>query len=439
MAAVLPSGCQRAQSSDAPSGPKALPVKVGAPLSSSVTDFEEFPGKIDAIKTVEIRARVTGYLDKVLFTEGAEVKEGDPLFIIDPRTYRADFDRATANLREAKVHLTRLEADYKRAQTLLPSRAIAQEDFDKIEGDRNEAAAAVSVAEATLATARLNLDFTTVHAPISGRISRQLIDPGNLVRADETPLTMLVSQDPIYCYFDVDERTTLRVRRLIETGRVKSARDTSVKVLLQLADEEGDTFPHEGVVNFIDNRLVAETGTLRFRARFDNSKRLLSPGMFARVRIPVGDPHPSILVSERAFGSNQGQKFLYVVNGKGEVEYRHVTVGALRDGLRVVESGLKLKEKVIMSGLQLVKEGMAVTPTDVAMTGQEPSEPGPLGATRDSPASEERSTPAKSPAAASSASAGPAPKMKGELHEAHAPMATASPVSTSASAAGSRQ
>lgn len=344
-------------------------VLVGTPVVREITDFEEFPGQIQAVKTIVVRPRVTGYLDRVMFKEGTEVREGEPLFVIDQRTYQALFEQAQANLLQARAHLARLEADYKRAETLVPTRAISQEDFDKVAGDRAEAAAGVKVAEASLQSAKLNLDFTVVTAKISGRISRQLIDPGNLARADETPLTTIVSLDPMYAYFDVDERTMLRVRRLIRDGKVRSARETEVKVLLGLVDEQG--FPHEGTIDFIENQLDASSGTLRLRGRFPNPKGILSPGMFVRIRVPIGDPHQAILVSERALGADQGEKFIYVVDDDNKAIYRRVQVGALWEGLRVIESGLTTSERVILSGLQRVKAGGLVNPKVISMTGDE--------------------------------------------------------------------
>jgi RND family efflux transporter MFP subunit len=336
-------------------------VEVGLPVTGQIVDHEDFTGRTDAMKSIDVRARVTGYLDKVMFREGFDVKEGDTLFLIDPRTYQADYDRAVANLAQAKAHLIRVEADYQRAQTLIQGQAIAKADYDLALGDRNEASAMVGVAAAALNTATLNLGFTKVTAPVSGRISRQNIDPGNMVVADTTILTTVVSLDPIYAYFDVDERATLRFRRLMEAGKVKSAREGKAPVFLGLADED-DRYPHEGLINFVDNRLDPSTGTLRLRGIFDNHTGFLAPGMFVRVRVPIGQPHAAILATERAIGSDQGQKFLYVLNDKNEVVYREVQIGAVENGLRVIESGLAPGERFIVNGLQRVKPGQTVQP-----------------------------------------------------------------------------
>jgi RND family efflux transporter MFP subunit len=359
-------GCNRSQTKLPPT--TAAKVLVSTPITGTVTDYEEFTGQTEAMRTILVRARVTGYLDRVLFTEGAEVKQGDSLFVIDQRTYQAEVDRAQANLTQARAHLARLQLDYNRFEKLLPTKAISQEDFDKASGDRDEAAAAVKVAEAALQSARLNLDFTTVRAPISGRISRQMIDAGNMVRADDTPLTTIVSLDSIYAYFDVDERTMLRIRRLFQAGKIKAEKEFQVKVELGLTDEEG--FPHQGTVNFVDNRLDVTTGTLRLRAVVDNKRQLFSPGMFVRIRLPVGEPHTAMLVAEQAVGSDQGNKFVYVVNGKQEVMLRRVRAGSLHNGMRVIEDGLTMGERVILSGLQRVRPGLTVDPKVVEMTGQ---------------------------------------------------------------------
>jgi RND family efflux transporter MFP subunit len=282
--------------------------------------------------------------------------------LIDPRTYQADYDSKVANLAQARAHLTHLEANYKRAQSLIAKLAISQADFDQAVGDRDEAEAAVRVAEAALHTSDLNLQWTRVLAPISGRISRQNIDPGgNMVKADDTVLTTIVSLDPMYAYFDVDEASTLRFRRLLEAGKVKSAREGKAPVYLGLADED-DKFPHEGTIDFVDNRLNPSTGTLRLRGKFDNHKQFLAPGMFVRIRVPIGQTHPAILATERAIGSDQGQKFLYVLDEKNQVVYREVQIGAFQNGLRVIESGLGPDERFIINGLQRVKPGDTVQP-----------------------------------------------------------------------------
>jgi RND family efflux transporter MFP subunit len=339
---------------------KPIEVLFANPVTRSVTEYEEFTGRTEAVRTVELRARVTGYLDKAYFKDGADVKEGDELFEIDPRTYSAEVDRAAANLSVNEAHLTRIETDYQRDLVLLKQQALSQEEFDRVVGDRAEATAAVRVAKAGLAVAKLNLGFTKVMAPVSGRISRTMIDPGNLVKADETMLTTIVTRDPIYAYFDVDERTLLRLRRLVQEGKRKSSRETTIPLDIGLTDEDG--FSMTGSIDFVDNRLVSNTGTLRVRGLIPNPKGLLSPGLFVRVRMPVGEAKASIMIPEQSLGTDQGQKFIYVVDDKNVVQYRKVKIGAMQDGLRVIEQGVGPGERIVVSGLQRVRPGVTVDP-----------------------------------------------------------------------------
>ncbi len=298
-------GCNRSQQKPPPPPPPE--VTYGKPESQKVTDYEEFTGHTEARRSIVVQAMVTGYLDRVLFKEGEVVAQDAPLFKIDPRIYQAQLDQSKANLDQAKAHLKRLELDLQRAKTLLPTRAIAQSDYDKAEGDRNEAAAAVEVAEAAKNLAQQNLDFTTITASISGRVSRQMIDPGNMVKANETPLTRIVSPDRMYIYFDVDERTTIRIRRLIDEGKIASAERATLTIDYSLADETG--FPHSANVNFVDNSIDSSTGTWRLRAVIEKPDTLLLPNMFLRVRVPIGKPYDALLVPERALGTDQGVTF----------------------------------------------------------------------------------------------------------------------------------
>jgi RND family efflux transporter MFP subunit len=341
-------------------------VIVTRPVLKEVVDYEDFTGWTRAVADVEVRARVTGYLEKVLFTEGTEVKKGTPLFLIDPRPYAALLHSAEASLAQDRATLDLAKTEFARAAQLMPKNAIAGTDYDQAKNAVEVAKARVKSSEAAVETANLNLNFCSIPAPIDGRISRQLIDPNNMVQADQTALTTIVTQDPIYAYFDEDERTMLRVRRLIREGKVKSVREAKLTIFLGLADEEG--FPHKGVVDFIDNRVDQNTGTLRLRGVFPNPKRaasavrILSPGMFVRIRVPIGDPHQSLLISEQALGSDQANKFVYVVNQKNEVTYRRVEVGSLQDGLRVIEKGLAANERVVVSGLQRIRPGIKIQP-----------------------------------------------------------------------------
>lgn len=353
------SGCQRNGSKGPP--PKTPEVIVSAAFAKKIIDHEDFTGRLEAFKKVDIQSRVTGYLEKIHFKEGGFVKAGDILFEIDPRPYKADLDRAAAAVLQAKARLKRLEYDLARAQALWVSRSISKEDYDKVVGEQAEAVAGVQVAEAGVKVAKLFFDYTKVTSPISGLVSRTHLDEGNLVKADQSVLTTVVTQDPIYAYFDVDERTLLRVRRLIQEGKVISARESEVPVHMALADES--EFKHEGTVDFVDNQVDAETGTLRLRGKFANPKGFLAPGMFVRIRVNVGLEHEAVLAAEQGVGVDQGQKFVYVVNDANEVEYRKVKTGALlKGGLRVIEEGLNPGERVIVSGLQRVQPKAKVVP-----------------------------------------------------------------------------
>jgi RND family efflux transporter MFP subunit len=371
---VLGVGCHRGGQQSA--APKAPEVYVSQPVTREITDSDEFTGRTYAFRSVDVRARVTGYLNKVNFKEGADVKEGDILFEIDPRTYQALFDAAKAQAGVAEANLKSARDKNERVKALAkqgPS-AVSPQDIVDAQSMEDQAAANWNVTKANLETAQLNLNFCKVIAPLAGRVSNQRIDPGNLVKQDDTVLTSIVAIDPIYVFYDVDERSLLHFRRLLRAGKIQSARDIKYPVELALADEEG--FPHKGTINFVDNQVDPTTGTLRIRADFPNPDKFMSPGQFARVRIPVGSPHPALLVADRALGTDQGQKFVYVVNGKNEVEYRKVRVGMAADGLRVIEEGLSAGERVVVTGLQRVRQGAKVEPREVAMTTPPGARPG---------------------------------------------------------------
>ncbi|HEX4149033.1 MAG TPA: efflux RND transporter periplasmic adaptor subunit [Pirellulales bacterium] len=341
-------------------------VEVCLPTYREVTDREDFTGQTEAVKTIDIRARVTGYLKAVHFRHGAEVKQGDMLFEIDPPYYAAEAERAAGVEAEAEAKLRRLGLDYERARKLHPSGVITKEQYDLVSGDLAQAEATLRAARGSLKIAEVNLGYCEVRAPIAGRLSRPYIDPGNLVKADDTILTRIVSQDPIWVYFDLDERTMLRLRRLVQQGASSVASGAKVPVLIGLADEQG--YSHQGVLDFEDNRLDPSTGTLRVRAVLDNRNRLLTPGLFVRVRLPIGEPHQALLVPEQALGTDQGQKFLYVLTAENEIAYRPVDVGKVHDRQRVINSGLAAGERVVVTGLQRVRPGIKVKPTVVTPT-----------------------------------------------------------------------
>jgi RND family efflux transporter MFP subunit len=448
-ACSLAVGCGQSHGQGGPPPQQAPEVTVSLPVCKQVTDYEDFPGRIEAINAVEIRARVTGFLTKVHFREGADVKQGDLLFEIDDRPYQAELLFAKGNVLQCDGRCQRLELDHRRAMDLRRKNALSQEDFDKVVGDRKEAEGALGMAEGSLEKARLNLDWTKVKAPLAGRISRRFIDPGNMVKADETALTTIMSKDPIYAYFDLDERSTLKARQLLRDKKVKWSPTEPLPLLLGLADEDnvwslharlvpwkvvfqgkkvaallealcaepdvrvtpgkswwdGELnlmlparlaepnqfeefivrtglkdvawieqkprnvgFPRRGLIEFADNRVDPDTGTWRLRATFDNPDEALYPGLYVRIRLPVGQPYQATLVSEQALGADQGQKYLYVVRSAKDkdgktidlVDYRRVKVGRLHDGLRVITEGLTKDERVVVSGLQRVRPGIEV-------------------------------------------------------------------------------
>jgi RND family efflux transporter MFP subunit len=354
-------GC--AQTPPEMAAPPPPVVTVSYPLEQDVIDYNNFTGRTAAVEAVKVRARVWGYLQKINFREGAEVKKDDVLFEIDPRTYQADLDRAEANVAQSKARRDRLQADYERGRRLLVQRAVGQEDYEKMQGDRIEADAAVKVTEAARASSLLNLDFTKVRAPISGHISRTMVTVGNLVESGETGgtvLTTIVSVDPMWAFFDVDDQTFLQVNELVREGKIKPELNTLPPVQLGLANEKG--YPHEGKIDFVDNQVDPGTGTLKMRGVFPNKDRTLTPGLFARIRVPLGGSHKALLVTDRAIDTDQGQKVVYVVTPDKVVDKRPVRLGRLHDGLREIESGVKPGEQVIVDGIQRVRGGMTVEP-----------------------------------------------------------------------------
>lgn len=361
-------------------------VMVATPAERSVTDYQLFTARTEAVESVDIKARVTGYLKEILFKDGADVKEGDVLFKIDDRPYKAALDEAKANLAYAKAALVEAEANYQIGVNVRKANpaAISEQELNQRLGARDEAAASVQQAEASIESAQLNYDWCTVTAPIAGRIDRHFVDVGNLVSQDVTSLTNIVSIKPIWAYFDVDQNTAIDVEKLIAEGKIKSARDTTVDVGMSLGEAPG--YPIAGVIDFISNQLDPNTGSLRVRAAFPNEDGFIGSGMFGRIRVPIGAPHDALLVLDQAVGTNQGQKYVLVVNEQNQVEYRPVQTGQVHDGLRevkryreIVEPGqtgadamtqvevLKPTDRIIVQGLQRVKPGVTVNPQLVDM------------------------------------------------------------------------
>ena len=360
-------GCARAPSEVPPAAPAA--VTVSYPVERDVTDYAEFTARITAVDSVEVRAHVWGYLERVNFKEGTLVKKGDVLFEIDPRPYQAMLNQAKAKVAQDEAQLKYDEAQYQRNLRLIATRAVSESDLEKTAAVREVDIANVAADKALAASRQLDLEYTKVTAPVSGRVSGYLVTVGNLIQsadqASVTLLTTIVSVDPMYACFDVDERTVQRVRQWIPEGKTKSVRDLGWPVALGLATDEG--FPRQGTINFVDNQVNPKTGTLRVRGVFPNKDEALSAGFFARVRVPIGPPHKALLVSDRALDTDQGQKILYVVNDKNEVVSRPIRVGSLHDGLRAIEDGLNPGERVIVNGLQLVRPGIIVKPRIVDM------------------------------------------------------------------------
>ena len=353
-------GCaKRAQ----PAAPPPPTVSVVHAIEREVVEWDEYTGRLESPETVEVRARVNGYLAKVHFKEGKEVKKGDLLFTIDRRPYQAEFDRAAADHQRAESQAELAKNDAERAKRLIATRAISEEDFDTRTRTYTSVLASVKSAKAALDSATLNLEFTEVRSPITGRISRAFVTEGNLVSggfggAGATLLTTIVSQDPLYCYVDVDEHSILKYLRLRREGRRVSALDAEIPVEVALADEHD--FPRKGYVDFVDNKVDPATGTVRCRGVIPNPERTLGPGFFARLRLPGSGKYPALLLPDRALGSDQSQKFVYSINAEKKVEFRPVTIGPIVDGLRVVTGGLNPGEQVIVEGLLRVRPGVVV-------------------------------------------------------------------------------
>jgi RND family efflux transporter MFP subunit len=383
---------------------KPLKVNVAVPVTRPVTDYEIFSGRAEALESTDVRARVSGYLEKIRFTDGAFVKAGDVLFEIDSRLYDAALAKAKASVAQAKasVHqheaavtqhranLTYLTAEFQRNRRLTTGGAVSGSEMDKSRGEVDATSAALTAAKANVEvakanvevalaeekTAQLNVNFTKVVAPISGFVSRRFVDRGAMVTADTTVLTNIVRLDKVYAYFDVDERTWLDLRkRLMSEGQTPSQKAV-LPVWVGLANDTG--YPLAGRLDFADNRLDPSTGTMRMRATLDNADRYLQPGMFVRVRVPLGRPHQALLIAEQAIGNDQGRQFVYVLDAEGTVVHRWVEPGALHDGLREIKpapdsadpgkaEGLRPGDRVVLNGMQRLRPGMKVEPTAVPM------------------------------------------------------------------------
>ncbi len=364
-ALLLAAGCTKPGGGGPPPPPQ---VTVAQVLEKRVKDWDEFTGRLQAVETVEIRPRVSGYIDKVAFTEGGQVKSGDLLFVIDPRPYRAEYDHASADVKRYKTALELARIELVRVQRLKDSGAVSEEELDERKITVAQDEANVAGSEAALEAASLNLNFTKVTSPITGRVSRAEVTRGNLVTGGSnggTLLTSVVSMDPIYLYFDGDEQSYLRYTQMARNGERPSSRDAPNPVQVGLANEEG--FPHPGTMDFVDNQLNPQTGTIRARAVLQNKDGQFTPGMFARVQLLGSGEHSAILIDDRAVNTDQNQKYVFLLGANNQVEYRKVTLGRVVEGLRSVREGLKSGDVIVVNGAQRVHPGVTVTPQLVTM------------------------------------------------------------------------
>jgi RND family efflux transporter MFP subunit len=374
---IAGAGCGRETKVSAPPPPE---VSISQPVEESVQETLEFTGRTSAIESVEVRARVTGYITKVAFTAGALVNAGDLLFQIDPREYEATVLRSEGEVATLRAQLARAESEVGRNQTLRPSGAASARELERAIAERGSAEGELKAKLAQLELAKLDVEFSRVTAPITGRVSKAEITEGNLVvvGASGGPLlTTVVSLDPIYVNFDADERALVRVKRanIARDGAAtpENVRAAKTPVLVALADE--NEFGHEGRIEFVDNQIDPSTGTIHVRGVLPNADRLLTPGQFVRVRVPIGEAKPGVLVTDRAIGTDQDRKYVLVVNDKNVVEYRPVKLGPLHGGLRALAEGVAPGEWVIVNGIQRVRPGRTVTPQKVSMRPGPPAAP----------------------------------------------------------------
>lgn len=354
-------------------------VAVAKPIDRNVVEWDTYTARLEAVDSVEVRARVSGYLEAVRFSDGATVREGDILFVIDPRPYQAELKRAEAALRQARAQLELAGSRNQRAAKLVSSDAISREEADTRAAEANQAEASLQGAAAAVEAAKLDVEFTEVRAPISGRVGRKLVTEGNLINGGSgtqgTLLTTIVSLDPIYVYFEADERSYLKYTRLAREGTRPSSRDIQNPVEVGFADEEG--FPHRGNMDFVDNRLDPSTGTMIGRAVLPNPDLTLTPGLFARLRLVGSGEYRALLIPDAAIGSDQAKKFVYVVEADDTAQYRAVTLGPLIDGLRVVREGLTADDRVVISGMQRLRPDTMVVAEErpIEGSGMAPSQP----------------------------------------------------------------
>jgi multidrug efflux system membrane fusion protein len=366
LAAAVLTACSGSQAETA--GPPPPQVSAAPVLVKPVSQWDDFSGRVEAVQSVELRPRVSGYIDKVNYVEGDEVKKGDVLFTIDARSYQAEYDRARAELTRARTQASVARSESERAKKLSEQQAISTESWEQRRAAADQAGANVQAAQAALDAAALNLEFTKVRAPIDGRAGRAMVTAGNLVTAGDSAsvLTTLVSLDTVFVYFDADEGTFLRYAQMARKGERPSERDSELPVKVGLSGEEG--FPHTGKVDFLDNQVTRSTGTIRVRALLDNADRAFTPGLFARVQLLGSGEFQAMLIDDKAVLTDQDRKYVYVVDKEGKAQRRDIQLGRTAEGLRIVQKGLAAGDRVIIDGVQKVfMPGMPVQAKAVAM------------------------------------------------------------------------
>ncbi|MCP1338289.1 efflux RND transporter periplasmic adaptor subunit [Idiomarina sp. M1R2S28] len=370
IAALVLAACSNPEAAEETAAPAAPQVSVAQVVHERITEWDEFTGRLQAPQTVQLIPRVSGYIEQVHFNEGALVNKGDLLVQIDPRPFATEVARLKAELQSAQSAAVQAEKEYRRAEKLSSQRAISAELLDSRLARKQQTAATVASVEAALERAELDLSYTRITAPISGRVSYAQVTAGNFVSAGQSQITSLVSTEKMYAYFDVDEQSYLKYARLAETGKRADTRDsTSNPVYMALANDSN--YQHVGRVDFVDNRIDAQTGTIRIRASFPNEDNDLLPGLFARIRLVGSDSYEGILIDEKAVGTDLNNKFVLVVNSNNELEYRAIELGEKVNGLRIVSKGLTPTDKIVVNGLQRVRANMQVDPQLVPMASSE--------------------------------------------------------------------
>lgn len=363
-------GCKK---STAQQVPPPAQVTVAAVEQQEIVEWEEFTGRTEAVERVDVRPRVSGHIQKVLFQSGQLVKKGDVLFQIDPRWHQAEFNRSEAEYEQAKVRVATAEREAKRMKDLLANKAISAEEGEQRESKFQEAKAGLLAAQAARDSVKLDLEYAEIRSPIDGRVSRALATEGNYVSGlagNATLLTTIVSVDPIHVYADVDENALLKFNALSRGNKLTSNADGKVPVELQLGDEED--YPHRGSIESFDNRVDPNSGSILLRAVFPNPDGRIIPGLFARIRIPASEKYQAILIDERAIGTDQAQKFVLTLSATNTVEYRSVKLGSIVNGKRIIREGLKTGEQIVVNGLARVRPGMPVTPQHAVATNETP-------------------------------------------------------------------